>query len=308
MAATFSQMTGPAPPSRSETPVEVDGRRLVLTNLDKVLYPAAGFTKAEVIDYYAAIAPVMLPHLADRAVTLVRFPDGVEENAFFEKRCPPHHPDWVPELGELGQCGVAEPATLVWLANLAALELHCLQARATTPDVPDALVFDLDPGAPAEIIDAAAIALGLRALLDRLELVAVVKTSGSKGLHVSVPLHTAVDADATKGFAKAIGDVLAQQMPDRVTTDMTRARRVGKVFIDWSQNDRHKTTVCAYSLRARPQPTVSTPVTWDEIDTAIASGDGDALAFTAADVVERVGDLGDLYGDNLEREQELPVA
>jgi bifunctional non-homologous end joining protein LigD len=267
-----------------------------------------GFTKAQVVDYYARIAPVMLPHLAGKAVTLVRYPDGVEGNSFFEKRCPPHHPDWVPELSDLHQCGIEEPAALVWLANLAALELHCLQARADTPDTPDALVLDLDPGAPAGVLDAAAIALDLAALFDQLGLVAVAKTSGSKGLHLSVPLHTPTDAETTKAFAKALGDLLAQRRPDRVTTDMTRARRPGKVFVDWSQNDRHKTTVCAYSLRARAEPTVSTPVTWDEVGAAVETGDAGSLTFTTADVLERVDRLGDVYADNLEREQVLPAA
>jgi bifunctional non-homologous end joining protein LigD len=301
-------MAGPQRAARTETAVEIDGRRLVLSNLDKVLYPAAGFTKAQVVEYYARIAPVMLPHLADRAVTLVRYPDGVEGSSFFEKRCPPHHPEWVPELGDLRQCGILEPAALVWLANLAALELHCLQARASTPSTPDAMVLDLDPGPPAGVLDAAATALELRALFDGLGLVAVVKTSGSKGLHLSVPLHTPTDAEATKGFAKALGDVLAQRRPDRVTTDMTRARRPGKVFVDWSQNDRNKTTVCAYSLRARSQPTVSTPVTWDELEAAVDAADADALTFTTADVLERVERVGDLYAENLEREQRLPAA
>lgn len=300
-------MTGSRRPPRSETRVEIGGHDLVLTNLDKVLYPAVGFTKAEVIDYFAAIAPTMLPHLAGRAVTLVRFPNGVEESSFFEKRCPPHHPDWIPEVGTLEQCGVSEPAALVWLANLAALELHCLQAKAATPDVPDALVLDLDPGPPAGMLEAAAVALELAELLVRLDLVCVVKTSGSKGLHLSVPLHTPTDSGATRGFAKALGDILAKRMPDRVTTEMTRAVRPGKVFVDWSQNSGHKTTVCAYSLRGRSRPTVSTPVAWHEVEAAVDAGDDAALSFIAPDVITRVANLGDLYLDNLEVSQELPV-
>jgi bifunctional non-homologous end joining protein LigD len=295
---------GPTP----DTTIELAGRRLTLSNLDKILYPDAGFTKARVIDYYARIAPVMLPHLADRAVTLVRFPDGVDGPSFFEKRCPPHHPAWVPELGELRQCGIAEPAALVWLANLAALELHTLQARAATPDIADAVVFDLDPGAPAGVLEAAAIALELRAMLRELGLRALVKTSGSKGLHLSVPLHSDADAETTKGFARALGDVLENRAPDRITIDMARARRAGRVFVDWSQNDRHKTTVCAYSLRARHRPTVSAPVTWDEIEAATAVGDAGALSFEAGAVLDRVEHLGDLYADNLTLEQHLPTA
>jgi bifunctional non-homologous end joining protein LigD len=296
----------PASGSTTGTHVEVDGRRLVLSNLEKILYPEAGFTKAQVIDYYARIAPVMVPHLAGRPVTLVRCPNGVEGERFFEKRCPPHHPDWVPEIGELNQCEVDEPAALVWLANLAALELHTLPARAARPDRPDAVVFDLDPGPPAGVLDAAAVAIELRDLLASIGLAALVKTSGSKGLHLSVPLHTDVDAETTKTFALTLGNHLAQLAPDRVTTDMTKAKRPGKVFVDWSQNDRHKTTVCVYSLRARPQPTVSTPLTWDEVVAAIAREDANALVFDTADVLARVDEFGDLFADNVSLEQQLP--
>ena len=296
----------PAPGSTTGTHVDVDGRRLVLSNLEKILYPESGFTKAQVIEYYARVAPVMVPHLTGRPVTLVRCPNGVEGERFFEKRCPPHHPEWVPEIGELDQCNIDEPAALVWLANLAALELHTLQARAATPDTPDAVVFDLDPGPPAGVLDAATVAVELRDLLESIGLLALVKTSGSKGLHLSVPLHTEVDATTTKAFALTLGNHLAQLAPDRVTTDMTRARRPGKVFVDWSQNDRHKTTVCAYSLRARPQPTVSTPLTWDEVADAIADDDDDALVFGTTDVLGRIEELGDLYAENVTLEQHLP--
>jgi bifunctional non-homologous end joining protein LigD len=302
--AAGKHRTGAGPPAG--THVEVDGRRLVLSNLEKVLYPETGFTKAQIIDFYARIAPVMVPHLAGRPVTLVRCPNGVEGERFFEKRCPPHHPDWVPEIGELNQCDIHEPAGLVWLANLAALELHTLQARAATPDTPDAVVFDLDPGAPAGVLEAAEVAIELRDLLDSIGLVALVKTSGSKGLHLTVPLHTDVDATTTKTFALTLGNHLAQLAPDRVTTDMTKAKRPGKVFVDWSQNDQHKTTVCAYSLRARPQPTVSTPLTWDEVAAAIDGGDERALVFETADVLTRVDEFGDLYADNLSLVQQLP--
>ncbi len=296
----------PASGATTGTHVEVDGRRLVLSNLEKVLYPEVGFTKAQIIDFYARIAPVMVPHLSGRPVTLVRCPNGVEGERFFEKRCPPHHPDWVPEIGELNQCDIDEAAGLVWLANLAALELHTLQARAATPDTPDAVVFDLDPGPPAGVLDAAQVAIELRDLLDSIGLVALVKTSGSKGLHLSVPLHTAVDADTTKTFALTLGNHLTQLAPDRVTTDMTKSKRPGKVFVDWSQNDRHKTTVCVYSLRARPQPTVSTPLTWDEVEAAIEADDDRALVFETSDVLTRVDELGDLYAANLTLEQQLP--
>jgi len=291
----------------STTPIEVDGRRLDLSNLEKVLYPAAGFTKAQVIDYYARVAPAMLPHLAGRALTLVRCPDGVEGERFFEKRCPPHHPDWIPEVGGLRSCEVRELAALVWLANLAALELHTLQARADEPGRPTAVVFDLDPGPPAGVLDCCRVALELRELLDELGLEAVVKTSGSKGLHLSIPLHTAVNADVTKAFALTIGRVLASRDPKRIVTDMRKELRRGRVFVDWSQNDEHKPTVAAYSLRIQPRPTVSTPVTWQEVEDALEMADPDALTFETAAVLERVAELGDLYVANVELEQELPT-
>jgi bifunctional non-homologous end joining protein LigD len=313
----------------STTPIEVDGRRLDLSNLEKVLYPAAGFTKAQVIDYYARVAPAMLPHLAGRALTLVRCPDGVEGERFFEKRCPPHHPDWIPEVGGLRSCEVRELAGLVWLANLAALELHTLQARADEPGRPTAVVFDLDPGPPAGVLDCCRVALELRELLDELGLEAVVKTSGSKGLHLSIPLHTAVntgakrssagrrptererkrpiDADVTKAFALTIGRVLASRDPKRIVTDMRKELRRGRVFVDWSQNDEHKTTVAAYSLRIQPRPTVSTPVTWEEVEDALETADPDALTFETATVLERVAELGDLYAANDELDQQLPT-
>ena len=291
----------------STTPIEVDGRRLDLSNLEKVLYPAAGFTKAQVIDYYARVAPAMLPHLAGRALTLVRCPDGVEGERFFEKRCPPHHPDWIPEVGGLRSCEVRELAALVWLANLAALELHTLQARADEPGRPTAVVFDLDPGPPAGVLACCRVALELRELLDELGLEAVVKTSGSKGLHLSIPLHTAVNADVTKAFALTIGRVLASRDPKRIVTDMRKELRRGRVFVDWSQNDEHKTTVAAYSLRIQPRPTVSTPVTWQEVEDALETADPDALTFETAAVLERVAELGDLYVANVELEQELPT-
>ena len=301
-------MHAPAPPV-SAIPVDVAGRHLTLTNLDKVLYPVAGFTKAQVVDYYARIGEWMLPHLAGRALTLVRCPNGVDGQRFFEKRCPPHHPDWIPAVGELRSCEVRELAALVWLANLAALELHTLQARADRPERPTAMVLDLDPGPPAGILDCCRVALELRALLEELGLVAVVKTSGSKGLHLSVPLNSddaGVTADATKGFALSIGQALASRFPDRVVTDMRKEVRPGRVFVDWSQNDEHKTTVSAYSLRIAPRPTVSTPVSWDEVDDALAGGDADALVFEAADTLQRVADAGDLYADNVTVEQHLP--
>ncbi|MDQ1480002.1 MAG: bifunctional non-ous end joining protein LigD, partial [Actinomycetota bacterium] len=273
--------------------VDVEGRELSLSNLDKELYPAAGFRKADVVDYFRRIAPVMLPHLAGRPPTLVRAPDGAHGERFFEKRCPPHHPSWVrvseplePNGGQRS-CVVEDLPTLVWLANLAALELHTNQWRLPDVNRPRAVVLDLDPGAPADVLDCCRVALELRDLLDHLGMVAVVKTSGGKGLHVSVPLNNGktkgarVDHDKTKEFALALGQLLVARDKKRVTVEMAKADRKGKVFVDWSQNDRHKTTVCAYSLRIAERPTVSAPVSWREIEDAVESDDRDALTFEA---------------------------
>lgn len=283
-------------------------RTLTLTNLDKVLYPAAGFTKAAVVDYYARIAPVMLPHLQRRVVTMVRFPNGVDEESFFEKRCPPHAPDWVRTavLDGLEGCVIDDLPTLVWVANLAALELHTHQATVDDPDHPTAMVFDLDPGPPADILDCCRVALELRELLDGLGLSALVKTSGSKGLHLAVPIRNAT-AEETKGFARTLGQLLAKEDPERVTIVMARDARHGKVFVDWSQNDRHKTTVSAYSLRARPEPTVSAPISWDEVGAALSKADPARLDLDAATVLDRVAAEGDLYAPGAAAHQHLPA-
>lgn len=295
---------------QSKTVTEIDGRRLTLSNLEKVMYPATGLTKAGIIDYYARIAPAMLPHLRRRAVTMVRWPDGVDGPSFFEKRCPPHAPEWVQTAevdagDELIACVVDDVPTLVWMANLAALELHTLQATVDDWDHPTSLVLDLDPGAPAGILDCCRVALDLRGLLDEMGLTTVVKTSGGKGLHLAVPVRGAT-ADDTKTFARALGEVLVEQDPKRVTVIMARDQRRGKVFVDWSQNDRHKTTVCAYSLRARSRPSVSTPVSWDEVADALEAGDPTRLDFETDAVLERVASLGDHYEPNLTKAHELP--
>ncbi len=292
------------------TDVTIDGRRVRLSNLGKVMYPETGFTKAGIVDYYARIGAVMVPHLRDRLVTMVRYPDGVDGGSFFEKRCPGHAPSWMRQatVDDLTQCVVDDLPSLVWMANMAALELHTLQATASDPDRPTAMVFDLDPGAPAGIVDCCRVGLELRDLLDELGLTSVVKTSGSKGLHLAVPLNTeGVTADETKSFALALGQLLAKRDPKRVTTIMKKENRPGKVFVDWSQNDRHKTTVCAYSLRARPRPLVSTPVRWDEVAAALDVGDDGALAFETDDVLARVERVDDLYAENLRLRQELPA-
>jgi len=294
--------------------VEIEGRELTLSNLDKVLYPAAGFRKADVIDYYRQIAPWVLPHLAGRPPTLVRAPDGPGGPRFFEKNCPSHHPGWVDTApgneatGGPKGCLIDELPALVWLANLAELELHTHQWTLADPAHPTALVIDLDPGEPATIIDCCRVALGLRETLDRLELQCVAKTSGGKGLHLSVPIlgSGATDEEA-KRLALALGQLLESRDPDHVLVDMTRSKRPGKVFIDWSQNDRHKTTVCVYSLRLRDRPAVSTPLAWSEVETAFDAGDKDALAFEAGDVLARVAEHGDLYADSLTLHQDLPA-
>jgi len=241
---------------------------------------------------------------------MVRWPDGVEGGSFFEKRCPGHAPEWIRRTDfdpDLVQCVIDDVPSLVWAANMASLELHTLQARTRHPDRPTAMVFDLDPGEPAGILDCCRVGLELRDVLGDLGLESVVKTSGSKGLHLAVPLNTAgVTPDATKAFALALGQLLAKRDPKQVTTNMNKAERKGRVFVDWSQNDRHKTTVCAYSLRARPLPTVSTPVVWDEVSAALDGDDGDALTFEADHVLERVEQVGDLYRPNLEKKQKLP--
>ena len=299
-------------PEASKTVIEVADaggatRQLTLTNLDKVLYPEVGFTKAAIVDYYARIAPVMLPHLRRRIVTMVRYPNGVDEASFFEKRCPPHAPAWVAtaELDGLEGCVVDDLPTLVWMANLAALELHTHQATVDDPDRPTAIVFDLDPGPPAGILDCCRVALDLKDMLGGLGLQILVKTSGSKGLHLAVPIRGAT-ADDTKDFARALGQLLAKEDPERVTIVMNRDLRAGKVFVDWSQNDRAKTTVAVYSLRARERPTASTPLRWEEVERAAEDGDAEALQFEADDVLARVGEHGDLFAPVLELEQELP--
>ncbi len=293
--------------------IEVDGHRLSLSNLDKVLYPTTGFLKGQVIDYYARIAPVMLPHLKDRPVTLKRYPDGVESSFFFEKNCPGHRPRWVStatvrysEGESVRHCLINERAALVWVANLAAIELHTSLARAEAIDRPTMLAFDLDPGPPASLRDCLPIALRLHAMFDELGLQSFPKTSGGKGLHVYVPLNTPTNYDASKQFAYAVALTLEKHLPDAVTSNMSKAKRTGKVFVDWSQNSQHKTTVCVYSLRAQPRPTVSAPVTWEEIEHAVADDDAESLVFEAEAMLQRVEERGDLFAPVLNVKQKLP--
>jgi bifunctional non-homologous end joining protein LigD len=268
--------------------VEVEGRQLALSNLDKPLYPD-GFTKGQLIDYYTRVSPVLLPHLRDRALTRVRCPDGVDGERFFEKNTPRGTPEWVRTHRVNGvEYVVADDLpTLVWLANLAAVELHTHQWRIGG-DGPDQLVVDLDPGPPAGVVECAQVALLVRGHLVSLGLDPVVKTSGSTGLQV----YAAAPVADTSAFAKVLAEGLERSHADLVVSRMTKAVRPGKVLVDWSQNNAAKTTVTPYSLRARPRPTVSTPVTWDEVE---ACDDPDDLVFTSDEVLERVAELGDLF-------------
>jgi bifunctional non-homologous end joining protein LigD len=292
--------------------VQVGERNLDLGNLDKVLYPETGFTKAGVIDYYTRIAPVMLSHLAGRPLSLRRCPDGVDADCFFEKRCPGHHPDWLPvhrmrseRSGHIGFCGADDLPALVWLANQAVLEIHPYLHLASAPECPTALVFDLDPGPPAGLAEACRVGLLLRGLLAEMGLDCLPKTSGGKGLHLVAPLNTEVTHARTKRFARAVAETLTRDDPARVTATMAKAERAGKVFIDWSQNDAHKTTVAVYSLRIGPVPRVSAPVTWDELESALADRDTDRLRLGPDAVLARADARGDLFQPVLTRRQRL---
>lgn len=290
------------------TGVNVGGRELSLSNLEKELWPGTGFTKGDMIDYYARIAPVLLPHLEGRPVTLRRFPNGVDGGSFFEKNCPSHRPPWVSTevMGDVAYCRVDEAATLVWLANLAAIELHPTLARAPGLDRPTAVVFDLDPGPPADVLTCARVALLLCRTLETLGVHSWVKTSGSKGLQVYAPLNSGATYEHTKPWSQALARVMERSHPDLIVTTQDKATRRGKVLIDWSQNTASKTTVSVYSLRARDRPTASTPVSWDEVDDALKAGDGDRLVFDPSEVLARVADDGDLMAPVLRTCQELP--
>jgi bifunctional non-homologous end joining protein LigD len=292
--------------------VEIEGRRLKLSNLDKVLYPQTGFTKGKVIDYYTRIAPTLLTHLHDRPVTLKRYPNGVDAPFFYEKQCPRSAPEWVQTAPmwsshtkrTIDFCLVNDLATLTWLANLAALELHPLLSKAGDSQVPTSVVFDLDPGPPATSLECAQVALWLRELAEGLGLTSVAKTSGSKGIQVYIPLNTAPTYEVTRPFAHDVAKLLEAKHLDLVVSKMAKDLRGGKVFIDWSQNDEHKTTIGVYSLRARPEPTVSTPLEWSEVEAAVKGGQP-VPAFTAPEVLERVRAQGDLFAPVAELQQTL---
>jgi len=281
----------------------VEGKKLSVSNLDKVLYPKVGFTKGQVIDYFIRVAPVLLPHLKDRPLTMKRYPDGVEGESFYEKNCPSHRPKWVQTAKVWSEgnqrimhyCLANDLPTLVWAANLADLELHTSLSRKNRIERPTTMVFDLDPGPPADIVQCCQVGLWLRDLLGQMKLKSFAKTSGSKGLQVYVPLNTAVTYEETKKLSHALAQYLEHEHADRVTSNMSKAVRKGKVFVDWSQNDEHKTTICVYSLRAKEEPTVSTPITWNEVENCLKKKNAQLLKFRSDQVLARVEKLGDLF-------------
>lgn len=296
-----------------ESELIIHGKRIKVSNLAKVLYPKSGFTKGQVLDYYTRISTQLLPHLKDRPLTLKRYPNGVEAEFFYEKRCPSFRPDWVQTTPIWSQgkqtyikyCMMNDLASLVWAANLANLELHTSLALSRDAGRPTVMVFDLDPGLPAGILDCVQVALWLREILTRIKLSSFPKTTGSKGLQVYVPLNTRVTFDKTKAFAKSVAELLARKHPNEVVYKMPKALRRGKVFVDWSQNDDHKTTVCVYSLRARETPTVSTPVTWEEAEWAVKKKNPAHLVFDPQQVLARVEKHGDLFAPILKMKQRL---
>ena len=299
---------------KKKVEVEVGGKKLALSNLEKVLYPEAGFTKGQVIDYYIRIAPVLLPHLKNRPITLKRYPEGVNGFYFYEKQCPSHRPSWVKtaevpsrrESGKIDYCMMNDLPALIWAANLADLELHTFLHRAPAINRPTALAFDLDPGPPADIVLCCQVGLRLREIFEGLELQCFAKTSGSKGLQLFVPLNTATTYDKSKAFAHGLAERLEREHPDQVVSRMQKSLRKGKVLIDWSQNDEHKTTVNVYSLRAKAQPTVSTPVTWQEVEATLKKRDPSRLVFDSDMVLRRVEKQGDLFAPVLTLKQRLP--
>jgi bifunctional non-homologous end joining protein LigD len=301
--------------SRTTSVLHADGREIPVSSLEKVLYPAAGFTKGDVISYYMAVAPALLPHLEDRALTMKRYPDGVGKFFFYEKNCPPYRPKWLRTTrvassqkgkDDTHYCVVDTLPGLIWAANLADLELHVSLARTGARHRPTVMVYDLDPGPGTDIIDCGRIALEIRDRFARAKLKCFAKTSGSKGLQVYLPLNTPqVDFDRTKEVARQLAEALAAERPKEVTANMSKALRRGKVFIDWSQNDDHKTTVCVYSLRATPTPFVSTPLKWTEVEAAVKKGKAAALRFSPDDVRARVKKHGDLFEPVLTLKQRI---
>lgn len=298
----------------SHRAVEIAGRRVSLSNLEKDLYPSYGFTKAHILEYYRRISKFILPHLHDRALTLKRYPEGVDGDYFFEKRCPAHRPAWVKTAevrrgGKEGMtvCLVNDLGALIWVENLASIELHVPLARAGSPDTPDSLVFDLDPGDGADILDCSRVALILRDLLSGLRLASCVKSSGRKGLHVYVPLNRAETTfEDTRRFTKAVAGIMQKNYPDLVTEKMAKEHRKKRVFINWSQNDVSKTMICVYSLRAREKPVVSFPLAWKELEKSAGRGDPEGLQVLHDEAVRRAEEQGDLFREVLAKKQKLP--
>jgi bifunctional non-homologous end joining protein LigD len=293
--------------------LDIDGTKVEVTNLQKIFYPKPGFTKGDVIDYYVRISPVLLPHLKERPITLKRYPDGVEGFYFYEKKCPAHRPKWIKttkvdksEGGEINYCVINDLPSLVWAANLADLELHTFLHKAPALQRPTALAFDLDPGPPADIVLCCQVGLWLKGVFDALKMESFAKTSGSKGLQVYIPINSAVTYDKTKAFSHAIAELLESRSPEVVVSKMQKSLRSGKVLVDWSQNDDHKTTVNVYSLRAKDYPTVSTPVTWEEVEATVRKRKATSLSFDAKEVLKRVQKMGDLFGPVLSLKQKLP--
>src|SRR5882724_3862158 len=292
----------------------VEGRKLALSNLEKVLWPKTGFSKGEMIHYYIKIAPVLLPHLKDRPLTMKRYPDGVDGEFFYEKNCPSHRPKWVKTAKVwsesnnrmMNYCLAQDLPTLVWAANLADLELHTSLSHKNNIERPTMIVFDLDPGAPADIVQCCQVGLWLRDLLGKMKLKSFAKTSGSKGLQVYVPLNAAITYDQTQDLSRALAQHLEGEHADLVTANMSKAWGKGKVFVDWSQNDEHKTTICVYSLRAREEPTVSTPVRWTEVENCLKKKKVELLKFRSDQVLARVKKLGDLFEPVEKLKQKLP--
>jgi bifunctional non-homologous end joining protein LigD len=291
----------------------VDGKKLAVSNLNKVLYPKVGFTKGQVIDYYIRIAPVLLPHLRDRPLTMKRYPNGVDAEFFYEKNCPSHRPNWVRTAKVWSEgnqrimdyCLANDLPTLVWAANLADLELHTSLSCKQDVARPTMMVFDLDPGPPADIVHCCQVALWLCDLLGEMKLKSWAKTSGSKGLQVYVPFNAPVTYDDTKGLSRALAEHLEREHVDLVVSKMLKSLRKGKVLVDWSQNDEHKTTVCVYSLRAKDEPTVSTPVTWDEVENCLKKKKPELLKFGSDQVLTRVAKIGDLFAPIEKLKQKL---
>jgi len=274
-----------------------------------VLYPQTGFTKGDLVAYYARLAHTVLPHLHDRPLTLKRYPNGVEQPYFYEKQSPSHRPEWIQtaKIGDVNYTLAQDRPTLMWLANLADIELHTSLSLARRPDRPTMMVFDRDPAAPAGIVECCEVGLVLHGLFEQLGLESLAKTSGSKGLQVYVPLNSQVHYRTTKPFARRVAEVLEQRMPELVVSRMTKRLRPGKVLVDWSQNDQHKTTANVYSLRARERPTVSTPVTWEEVAACRERGDEGLLTFEAHELLERVEEQGDMFAPVLSAKQQLPA-